>query len=72
VVDYPVTDPDFASLTISPGSSFPMSQAGWQNAGPSNAFFINGKELANDVSGKDWCSMDWNFEPPKSYITKSS
>ena len=52
MVDYPVADPAFASLDINPGAATPMSQVGWEKAGPSAAFIVNGEEVTNDVPGK--------------------
>jgi hypothetical protein len=51
-MDYPVADPDFASLRISSGSGIPMGQVGWENAGPSAAFVINARDLADGIGGK--------------------
>jgi hypothetical protein len=52
VLDYPVNDPEFASLRISSGSGIPMGQVGWENAGPSAAFVINARDLLGDVIGE--------------------
>jgi hypothetical protein len=58
-MDYPVTDPEFASLHISPGLGIPMTHVGWENAGLSAAFIINAKDLLDDIAGKQAQAMNF-------------